>query len=71
MKVLLRTNEGGNAVTYEWACDEIADRDTIPSNQITLGSTAIILEGESGVELYMAKSDKQWKLLGAISAESE
>ena len=64
---LTKVGTQDNQVTYEHVCDTMADVSNIPSNQINLGSTVIVLEGESGgVEVYMAKSDKTWKFLASI-----
>lgn len=67
--VLTKIGNQDNVATYEHVCDTKADLNNIPARQISLGSTAIVLEGESGnVEVYMAKSDKTWKLLASIAS---
>lgn len=58
-----------NVNLYEHVCDTSADLPNIPSDQITLGSTAIVLQGDSGLELYMANSNKEWILLGGSSSQ--
>ena len=60
-----------NAITYEHVCDTIADMANINPAEINLGSTCIVLEGDGGgLEVYMAKSNKEWVLLsGSASAE--
>jgi hypothetical protein len=51
-------------------CDNLTDLSAIESKYITLGSIAVVLEGESGFEVYMANSQKQWiNLSGGTSAE--
>ena len=52
-----------NVVTYEHTCDTTADLQNINPEYITLGSKAIVLQGTTGIELYMATSDKQWILI--------
>lgn len=52
-----------NVVTFEHMCDTREDMENIDSHQINLGSVAIVLKGESGLELYIATSDKEWILL--------
>lgn len=59
-KMIQRGNQD-NSVTYTHVCDTKADMANIPSEQINLGSTCIVLEGENGdLEFHMAKSNKQW-----------
>ena len=53
-----------NFITYEHFCDTIEDMEDIDPQYITLGSTCIVVEGESGeLEAYVAKSDKSWNLV--------
>ena len=61
--IMTKRGQQDNIVTYEHICDEIADLQNIDPEYITLGSTALVLLGEHGVELYMATSTKQWILL--------
>lgn len=49
-----------NVITYEHLCDTTADLESIPSEYITLGSIAIVLKGEAGIEVYMADSNREW-----------
>jgi hypothetical protein len=59
-----------NIVTYEFVCDSLADLSKIEEKYITMGSVAIIIQGSSGFEVYMANSQKQWiNLSGGDSAE--
>ena len=62
-----------NMITYEHYCDAIADLNKIDPNEINLGTIALVVEGASGgLEVYMAKSDKSWKLIyGGISNDEE
>lgn len=52
-----------NVITYEHICDTSSDLDSIEPEYITLGSVAIVLQGDSGLELYMATSNKEWVLI--------
>lgn len=62
--IMTKRGSQDNMVTYEHYCDTIEDRDAIDPKEITLGSTCIVVEGESGeLEAYVAKSDKSWKLV--------
>lgn len=49
-----------NIVTYEHICDTTEDFQKIDPQYITLGSVAIVLQGEAGLEVYMATSGKEW-----------
>lgn len=62
--IMTKRGQKDNVVTFEHVCDTNADLQDINPSEITLGSTAIVLDGELGLEVYMAKSDKTWKLLG-------
>lgn len=55
-----------NCVTYEFICDAIEDMNAIEDRYRTIGTVAIVLSGASGLEVYIAGSDKQWNNLGAI-----
>lgn len=58
--IMTKRGQIDNAVTYEHICDTAADLDKIDPKYITLGSVAIVLKGDVGIEIYMAGSDKQW-----------
>lgn len=53
-----------NEITYEFVCDTSADLQAIGKQYIVLGSTAIVLEGDVGFEVYMANSQKEWVNIG-------
>lgn len=59
-----------NCVTYEFMCDTVQDMNDIEDRYRTIGSIAIVLEGYSGMEVYIAGSDKQWRALSAIGGGS-
>lgn len=55
-----------NVITYEHMCDTTADMKNIDLKYITLGSTCIVVNGSSGLEVYMATSSKTWKPITAV-----
>lgn len=55
-----------NEVTNEFFCDTAADLAKIPADLITLGSTALVLDG---MEVFIANSMKQWKSTTPIEDE--
>ena len=60
-----------NCVTYEFICDTITDMNAIENRYRTIGSVAVVLQGESdGLEVYIAGSDKQWNNLGSMGASN-
>lgn len=67
------TKRGGhdNLVTYEHVCDSTADLNNIDPQYITLGSVAIVLQGQNGLEVYMANSSKEWISLVGSSSDDE
>lgn len=60
MTTMVKMGNQDNVNTYKHVCDYPEDLSTIDPQYITLGSTAIVLQGDSGVEVYMSTSDKQW-----------
>ena len=68
----IMTKQGNldNVVTYEHICDTFEDIQSIDPHYITLGSTCVVINGESGgLEVYMADSNKEWQSI-SISSES-
>ena len=61
MNIMTKRGTEDNVITYEHICDTIEDRKKIDPQYITLGSIAIIIDGETGLEIYIANSKKQWK----------
>ena len=62
--IMTKRGSEDNIITYEHYCDTVDDMDNIDPQYITLGSTCIVVEGESGeLEAYIAKSDKSWNLV--------
>lgn len=69
---MTKRGQADNVVTYEFICDTISDLQKIDPKYITMGSIATVIEGESGFEVYMANSKKQWiNLSGGTTAEEE
>ena len=60
MTIMTKRGQLDNVITYEHMCDTIDDLAKIDPQYITLGSVALVLKGTSGVEIYLASSDKQW-----------
>lgn len=61
-----------NVVTYEHICDTFEDIQSIDPHYITLGSTCVVINGESGgLEVYMADSNKEWQSISISSESSE
>lgn len=58
--IMTKRGQHDNVITYEHICDETADLQNINPEYITLGSVALVLDGTTGLEVYMAKSDKTW-----------
>ena len=60
--IMAKKGSQDNIVTYEHYCDTMEDMAKIEPEYITLGSTCVVVEGDSGeLEAYIAKSDKTWK----------
>ena len=57
---MTKRGQQDNILTYEHICDTTADLQTIDPEYITLGSVAIVLQGATGLEVYMATSTKEW-----------
>lgn len=69
--ILTKRGAQDNIVTYEHMCDTHADLNNIPSNQMTLGSTAIVLRDENdALGVYMSNSNKEWVPLLAVGGET-
>lgn len=57
-----------NIITYEFICDTTADLQSIERRYVTMGSVAIVIHGDTGLEIYMADSHKQWVSLGVMNS---
>lgn len=63
MNVMTKRGSEDNAITYEHYCDTAADMANIDPRYITLGSICVVIQGSTGIEIYIAGSDKQWSLI--------
>lgn len=63
MVITSKRGQQDNVITYEHICDTPNDLNSIKPEYINLGSVAIVLQGNSGLEIYMATSNKEWVLL--------
>ena len=71
MNIMTKRGNMDNIITFEHICDTTSDMNNIPPSQITLGSTCIVLKGASGLEVYMATSDKEWVSLLAMNNDED
>lgn len=69
--IMTKRGSQDNVITYEHFCDTEADLAKIDSKYITLGSVAVIIHGDAGLEIYIADSDKQWVNLSGASENDE
>ncbi len=67
---MTKRGQTDNEVAYEFICETPADLQKIEPKYITLGSIATVISGETGFEVYMANSQKQWISLGGGSGNS-
>lgn len=63
MTIMTKRGTQDNIVTYEHICDTTADLSNIDPQYINLGSIAIVLSGDNGLDVYMANSSKEWSPL--------
>lgn len=66
-QIITKRGSQDNVVTYEFVCDSTADLQAIEPEYIILGSVAIVIQGDSGLEVYMANSKKEWVNLASSS----
>lgn len=66
-QIITKRGNQDNVVTYEFVCDTTADLNAIEPEYVTLGSVAIVIQGDSGFEVYMANSEKEWVNLASSS----
>jgi len=67
--VLAKIGDFDNVSLYEHYCDTTADLANIPKEEIVLGSTAIVVNGDSGFEAYIANSEKEWIPIASSSGD--
>ena len=69
---MTKRGQQDNVITYEFVCDNLTDLNAIESKYRTIGSVAIVIEGDAGFEVYMANSKKEWiNISGGTTAEEE
>lgn len=68
---MTKRGQQDNEITYEFVCDTTADLNKIEKHYVTMGSIAIVIAGDSGFEVYMANSSKQWINLSSGNAADE
>lgn len=60
MTIMTKRGSLDNIVTYEHICDTPEDLDNINKKESTLGSTALVLQDEGGIGIYIANSAGEW-----------
>lgn len=64
MNIMTKRGSLDNIVTFEHVCDTMSDLNNIPKEQITLGTTAIVLNDDnSAMAVFMANSKREWSSL--------
>lgn len=66
--VMTKRGSQDNVVTYTHVCDTNADMAAINPQYINLGSTCLVVDGESGgLEVYIADSNKEWSMISVAA----
>lgn len=68
--IMTKRGNMDNVVTYEFVCDTTADLNAIEPEYVTMGSVAIVIQGDSGFEVYMANSNKEWIILSGSGSSN-
>lgn len=68
--IMTKQGQLDNVVTYEHICDTVADMNKIDPKYTTLGSTCVVVNGDSGLEVYIATSNKKWRLITMAVGDS-
>lgn len=68
MNIMTKRGNLDNIVTYEHICDTYEDLQNIDPKYAALGSTAIIINQEEGLNAYMATSAGEWVPIGTASS---
>lgn len=71
MNIMTKVGHMDNVVTYEHVCDKTSDLNKIEPVYRTLGSVAIVIQGNTGFEVYMANSKGEWISIGAGGSSSD
>lgn len=68
MAIMTKRGNLDNIVTYEHICDTYEDLQNIDPKYATLGSTAIVINQEEGLNAYMATSAGEWVSIAAAGS---
>ena len=68
-QIMTKRGNLDNIITYEFVCDTTADLYAIEPEYVTMGSIAVVISGDSGFEIYMANSHKEWISLVVMPTE--
>ena len=68
MAIMTKRGNLDNIVTYEHICDTYEDLQNIDPKYATLGSTAIVINQEEGLNAYMVTSTGEWVAIGTASS---
>ena len=71
MNTMTKRGNLDNVVTYEHFCDTTADLANIDPRYATHGSVAIVIQGTTGLEAYIANSQGEWILVSSSPVEEE
>lgn len=69
--IMNKRGQQDNVATYEFICDTLEDLYAIKKQDIVMGSVAIVISGDAGLEVYMANGQKNWINIGAPVADEE
>ena len=69
MNIMTKRGQLDNIVTYQHYCDTTADMANIEEQYATLGSVCVVIHGDTGLQVYMADSQKQWILVSGAAPE--
>lgn len=59
-----------NNATFDYVCDSVEDLMSIPKNRSTLGSTAIVIDKEEGIRVFVCDSNDNWVEVESNSGSS-
>lgn len=68
--VMIKKGGVDNIATFQHICDTVEDMSAINPKEINLGSICLVVDGDDGIEIYIANSKKQWKLLSSVGGDS-
>ena len=69
MNIMTKRGNLDNVILFEHYCDEKADLNNIPLDQISLGTIALVLKDENdSIGFYMADSNKEWHAISSVNS---